>query len=138
MTSETKLPTRSWDEIEARYRESVDAGVSGGGMLRFVEQIKGSSYARALHAWTSMHDLCIVQVPCTYPYDGPYLCIAPRFDGTIEFRYIDTYVASKQWHRVVKEEDAFGRLERFMDQLHWVVREKKQDAASCEPNDLKS
>ena len=131
MTSETKLPmTRSWDEIEARYREPVDASVSVRGMLRLVEQIKGSTYARALHAWTSMFDLCIVQIPCTYPFDGPYLRISPRFDGTIEFRYIDTPFESKQWHRVVKEEEAFQRLERFMDQLHWVGREKKRDAAS--------
>jgi hypothetical protein len=98
-------------------------------MLRLVEQIKGSTYARALHAWTSMHELCIVQVPCTYPCDGPYLRISPRVDGTIEFRYIDTPFASKQWHRVVKEEDAFRRLERFLDQLHWVGREKKRDPA---------
>jgi hypothetical protein len=131
MTSETKLPmTRSWNEIEARYRESVDAGVPVTGMLRLVEQIKVSTHARALHPWTSMHDLCIVQVPGDYPYDGPHLRISPRFDGTIEFRYIDTHVASRQWHRVVKEEDAFRRLERFMDQLHWVGREKKRDPAS--------
>jgi hypothetical protein len=114
-----------WNEISSRYREAVESGQTGVlGMLRLVEQIETSPYVRVLHAWTSMHDLCIVQVPCTYPYDGPYLCISPRFDGTIEFRYIDTQIESRQWHRVVKEEEAFQRLERFIDQLHWVAREK--------------
>jgi hypothetical protein len=121
--------TRPWDEIEAYFRELVDAGARVGGMLRLVEQIKGSPYARALHSWTSMCDLCIVQLPCTYPFDGPYLRISPRSDGTIEFRYIDTHIESRQWHRVVKKEDAFRRLQRFIDQLHWVVREKASDSA---------
>ena len=118
-----------WNEISSRYREAVESGQTGVlGMLRLVKQIETSPYVRALYAWTSMHDLCIVQVPCTYPYDGPYLCISPHFDGTIEFRYIDTNIESRQWHRVVKEEEAFQRLERFVDQLHWVAREKTHDS----------
>jgi hypothetical protein len=31
-------------------------------MLKLVEHIEASQYARALYAWTSMHDLRIVQV----------------------------------------------------------------------------
>jgi hypothetical protein len=92
-------------------------------MLRLVEQVEASQYARALYAWTSMHDLCIVQ------NDGPYLRISPLFEGTIEFRYIDTPVFEKQWRRLVREDDAFQRLESFIDQLHWVVRERKHDPA---------
>jgi hypothetical protein len=118
-----------WNEISDRYREAVEAGANARGMLRLVEQIEASDYARALYAWTSMHDLCIAQVPCTYPYNGPYLRVSPRFDGTIEFRYIDTAIEERQWHRLVNEEDAFRRLELFMDQLHWVVRERKSDPA---------
>jgi hypothetical protein len=127
---EQQLMTRPWADIADFYRWLVKGGMSIGAMVRLVEQVEGSCYARGLHAWTSMHDLCIVQVPCTFPYDGPYLRISPRFDGTIEFRYIDTPFYEKQWRRVVKEEDAFERLERFTDQLRWVVREKKRGAAS--------
>jgi hypothetical protein len=58
------------------------------------------------------------------PYDGPYLRISPRFDGTIEFRYIDTHIEDKQWRRVVNENDAFARLERFMGQVHWIPRRR--------------
>jgi hypothetical protein len=115
--------TKSWAEIERFYRRLVEGGSTVQGMLRLVEQIGAARYARALHAWTSMHELCIVQLPCTHPYVGPYLRISPRIDGTIEFRYIDTYIEPRQWRRRVNEEDAFRRLERFIDQLHWVVRE---------------
>jgi hypothetical protein len=108
--------TRPWADIEATYRGRDEVAP----MLRLVEQIRSSPYELKLHAWTSMHDLCIVQAPCTYPYDGPYLRISPRFDGTIEFRYFDTHIEDKQWHRVVNEDDAFARLERFMEQVHWI------------------
>jgi hypothetical protein len=118
------LMTRPWGQIEKFYRRLVSAGLNVRAMLRLVEQIEASQYARALHAWTSMHDLCIVQVPCTFPDYLPFLRITPFFEGTIEFRYFDTLIEEKQWHRRVKEEDAFQRLERFIDQLHWVVREK--------------
>jgi hypothetical protein len=121
---EKPVMTRPWSDTENFYRWLVDGGLDVRGMLLLVEQIAASQYARALHAWTSMHDLCIVQVPCTYPYDGPYLRISPLFNGWIEFRYIDTPIEEKQWRRRVKAEDAFQRLERFIDQLHWVVREK--------------
>jgi hypothetical protein len=101
---EQPLMTRPWADIADFYRWLVKGGMSIGANVRLVEQVEGSCYARGLHAWTSMHDLCIVQVPCTFPYDGPYLRISPRFDGTIEFRYIDTPFYEKQWRRVVKEE----------------------------------
>ena len=84
--AEAPVMTRPWVEIERFYRGLVDGGLNVGGMLRLVEQIEGSQFARSLHAWASMHELFVVQVPCTYPYDGPYLRITPLFDGTIEHR----------------------------------------------------
>jgi hypothetical protein len=112
----TQTMTRPWADIEATYRGRSEVAP----MLRLVEQVRASAYEPTLHAWTSLHDLCIVQAPCAYPYDGPYLRISPRFDGTIDFRYIDTPIGNKQWHRVVNEDDAFARFERFMEQLHWI------------------
>ncbi len=88
-------------------------------MLSLVTEIIQSKYKIGLFAWTSMHDLCITQQQVDYPYDGPYLKISPLFDGNIEFRYIDTNIESKQWYRVVKEEKAFLRLEKFLNQLKW-------------------
>ncbi len=118
---------RPWSEIESFYRELAEPGQTAAvAMMRLVGQIAASPYAQALNGWTSMLDLCIAQVPCSRPYDGPFLRISPRGDGTMEFRYLDTAIEARQWHRTVEEDEAFQRLERFIDQLHWVVRETKR------------
>jgi hypothetical protein len=121
--------TMPWAAIVSRYRDGLEHGAPVKGMLNPVEQIEASKYARALHAWTSMSDLCIAQEPrsSAAPYDGPHLRISPLADGAIEFRYVDTYIGSRQWHRIVQEHDAFRRLEHFIDQLHWVARAKNRD-----------
>ena len=88
-------------------------------MVKLVEKIQSSPYQKGLFAWTSMHDLCIVQTPVEYPYNGPYLRIAPIKNGELEFRYIDTAIEERQWHRVVDGAEGFVRLESFVKQLHW-------------------
>ena len=111
-----------WKDIAAYYRDLVDRGVQIQGMLHLTEQIESSRYAGGVFGKTSMHDLCIMQTAIGGFPEGPYLRISPRFDGTIEFRYVDTYVRTKQWHRVVKDDEAFGRLVGFFDQLHWFAK----------------
>ena len=113
--------TRPWNtivETYARYSKSIPYG----SMLPFVRQIEQSEYASGLFGWTSMFDLYIVQTPVEYPYDGPRLKIGPKPGNKIEFRYIDSYSEEKQWHRTVNADDAFARLEGFLDQLHWFVK----------------
>jgi len=51
------------------------------------------------------------------PYENQQY--GPRFDGTMEFRYVDTHIKDRQWFRVVKNDDAFPRLAGFLHQLHW-------------------
>lgn len=120
--------TRPWEDIRERYVESIRAGVPLQAMLALVERIEQSPL-RSLLGWTSMHDLCIVQTPVSYPYDGPYLRISPLQNGTIEFRYIDTYFKDKQWHRVVSEDAAFERLVGFTNQLHWFTHPNAASAS---------
>jgi hypothetical protein len=115
---------RPWKDIKAFYQGLVANGLPLQAMVRLVEQIEGSRYVRGVYGVTSMHDLCLTQLPSSAPLDGPYLRISPRFDGTVEFRYLDTYTREKQWHRVVKEDDAFSRLLHFFDQLHWFGGER--------------
>ena len=57
-----------------------------------------------------------------YPNIEPYLRIAPQYNGRLEFRYIDTHIAARQWVRVIDEGHAFARLERFFDELRWFDR----------------
>jgi hypothetical protein len=70
-----------------------------------------------------MHDLCVQQTD-TPAYAGPYLRISPLEAGLVEFRYVDTAVAKRQWHRVVSPEDAPARLRSFLGQLHWLADTK--------------
>jgi hypothetical protein len=108
-----------WKQIRQHYAATADSSAALKAMLNLVDEINTSPYADGLFAWTSMHDLCIAQTRVTYPYDGPYLRISPCNNGQIEFRYLDTSIVDKQWHRTVDGADAFRRLERFVNQLHW-------------------
>ncbi len=89
------------------------------GMAQLVRQIENSPYVDGLYAWTSMHDLCVIQHPVDPSYSPPHIKVSPLYDGTVEFRYIDTAIEKKQYRRLAKEEGAFSRLERIIDQLHW-------------------
>lgn len=114
---------KGWSDIKRSYEELVAFGVPVSGMLHLVEEIESSRYHQGIRGWTSMHDLAISQsVQWTYPDIEPYLRISPRYDGHMEFRYIDTYITARQWVRIVDESNAFARLERFFDQLHWFSR----------------
>ena len=111
----------SWTEIREYYAQSDNWATRL--MLPFVKAIEESRYARGLHAWPSHFDLCITQIPVANAYDGPYLRVSAQKSGLVEFRYIDTHVKADQWHRTVPASEAFARLEKFIDQLHWFVPE---------------
>jgi hypothetical protein len=119
----------SWAEVKKFYQSLADKDPRLSPMLRLVKAVEASRYASGLYPWTSMADLCLQQVASGKPYDGPFLRISPRSDGTVEFRYLDTSVATRQWHRVVKADDAFARLESFIEQLHWFPRLKPRHDA---------
>jgi hypothetical protein len=74
----------------------------------------------ALFGWTSMHDLCVQQTDVS-PYSGPYLRISPLLSGLVEFRYIDTAVAHRQWNRLVPADAAPNQFTAFLHQLRWAA-----------------
>jgi hypothetical protein len=116
---------RKWGEIAKVYSDrsgKIHAFPSTTSMSKLVIAIERSPYATGLFAWTSMNDLCISQTYVEYPYDGPYLRIAPKENDQIEFRYVDTKVEKKQWRRTVDGVEAFVRLESFLEQLNWFTR----------------
>jgi hypothetical protein len=41
----------------------------------------------------------------------------------LEFRYEDTFMRNKQWHRTVDADDAASHLLKFLDQLRWFPPE---------------
>jgi len=67
-----------------------------------------------------MHDLCVQQTDQS-PYSSPYLRISPLNSGDVAFRYFDTYVTNRQWHRVVAAADTVSAaLYSFLNDLNWV------------------
>jgi hypothetical protein len=112
-----------WSKIVDFYDRVAIDRPSMHAMARLARFISETHLARGLFAWTAMHDLCIVQTEVTYPYDGPRLVISPLAADQIEFRYVDTFVTAKQWHRIVDFGQAVPRLLGFLEQLRWFPAE---------------
>lgn len=124
--------TQPWPEIGVHYDGSSEhRSIRALGEL--AQRIAQSPLAEGLYAWTSMADLCIVQRPVSYPFDGPFLRISPVTEDRIEFRYVDTLEKDKQWHRIVDAAQTWPRLIRFLEQLRWFPADALQtlnDSAS--------
>jgi len=117
------IMTQPWPKIVARYEDYKGEQESIRALARLARQISEGPLAKGLFAWTSMFDLCIVQTPVSYPYDGPLLRISPISADLIEFRYLDTFVKAKQWHRTEDTDQAPARLVKFLEQLRWFPAE---------------
>lgn len=114
-----------WPAIVDRYRAHVDKGHDGvladafAGLETLATEIANGPLSSALFGWISMFDLCIQQTD-TGPASGPYLRVRPVSTGRVEFRYIDTAVPQRQWHREVTPEAVLPRFRTFIEQLHWI------------------
>jgi hypothetical protein len=113
------MMTQPWSQIVARYEAYKDGEGSIHALGRLARRIGDGPLAQGLFGSPSMFELCINQIPVSYPFDGPLLRISPLSGDRIEFRYVDTHVKSKQWHRSVEAEQAWTRLIKFLDQLKW-------------------
>ncbi len=114
-----------WANIVEKFRElrslENDAfRVATSGIEQIASSVAEGPLKGALFGWTSMHDLCIQQSDVR-PYSGPYLRISPLSSGSVEFRYIDTAIAHRQWQRVEPANRAVERLQMFLEQLRWVA-----------------
>lgn len=77
--------TQPWEKTQERYAESVKSGLRLAAVHRLLDQI-GQSHLCTLFAWTSMHDLCIAQIPVGRSYNGPFLRVASRCERTVGIR----------------------------------------------------
>lgn len=114
-------PAPSWSEIREYYVKLGNAAAHA--LLPLVTAIEASRYSQGLFGSPGFFALYITQVPVESTSGVPHLRIAANKDGSLEFRYVDTYVEADQWHRTVSVTDAFSRLERFIEQLHWFMPE---------------
>ena len=76
--------TQPWPQIVARYDDYKGEHKSISALGALAQRITQSPLAHGLHAWTSMFDLCIVQIPVSYPFDGPFLRISRAVDCSLE------------------------------------------------------
>ena len=119
----------AWEKIVARYRLGLAPSRDGDAfheafwaVSALAVKIEQSSLNGRLFGWTSMHDLCIHQTDAP-PFSNPYLRISPLHSGKVDFRFVDTFIVSRQWHRVVDARDTTRRFVAFLNQLKWVDRE---------------
>ena len=114
----------SWKSVLTFFDERAADNAILEPMRALAHELANTTYAAALHPWTSMHDLCISQTEPTYPQDSPYLRISLASPFEMEFRYIDTGDPQRQWHRTESPARAIARLEGFFDQLNWFGRRR--------------
>ena len=118
--------TMPWPAITEQYRAFSDGqhaapfGDALQAMAALAASISEGPLSTALFGWTSMLDLCIQQTDAA-PRSGPYLKVSPLSGEAVEFRYIDTAIPDRQWHRIVPLGAVEPRFQAFLDQLHWVA-----------------
>jgi hypothetical protein len=116
-----------WPEIAAYFSEEPVQRVpqpmreAFAGIESLARYIAGGPLATHLYGSTSMYDLCIQQTP-TRPDKSPHLRISATKSGLVEFRYVDTAIEKRQWHRMETADRVIVRLDHFLDQLHWIAR----------------
>jgi hypothetical protein len=106
-------PAGPWTSVLTFFDERAAGNAFFEPMRTLAHELANSTYAAALHPWTSMHDLCISQTEPTYPHDIPHLRISLRSPSEMEFRYIDTGDPQRQWRRTESPTRAIARLESF-------------------------
>jgi hypothetical protein len=130
------MMTQPWPQIVARYADYKGGEPSIRAMEMVARRISQSPLAKGLFAWTSMFHLCIVQIPVSFPYDGPLLRLSPVGEDRIEFRYVDTLEQARQWQRTEAAAQALPRLINFLDQLRWFPADVLESVTSTDNESL--
>lgn len=123
-TSVYTVKTRPWQEIAEFYGSLAKKDSFFEPMARLTQQIATSKYTMGLHAWTSMHTLCITQTP-EPDLDKEVLRIHRDVrDGTLVFDFQETSSTLpkyENWIRRCSPEEGFTRFERFLNLKKWFV-----------------
>lgn len=121
------MANKNWNEIadsylntfrgkDPVYNESLFA------LYKLCMWVADSKTSDVLFAYTSMHTLMVFQKPLEHPLRlrSQYLKIEPCENGCVEFSFVDTMNADKQWVRIATEEDIVDRLRGFIRQIGWA------------------
>jgi hypothetical protein len=114
--------TKAWQDVLATFERIAKKNTAIAPMSMLVRDIAAMEFAGQLHPWTSMLDLCISQTASASRHESPYLRVRLLSESEIEFRYMDTAIAARQWCRIESPKNAMGRLLSFFEQLNWFGR----------------
>lgn len=117
---------QTWDDIRQRYEGLPSDNKIRTGMLNLVEHIARSAIGKSLYPWTNMFELRITQNGQSPFKDAPHLRITPLKNSTLEFRYVDTYILSRQWSRNVELTQLPEHFDKFVRQIRWHIMEQGQ------------
>lgn len=109
---------RPWPDIIAHYSDANTASHRAIGQL--ARHIHEGPFSESLFGWTSLYDLRISQTKMSHPPKVPYLTVSATGPESVEFRYLDTNIADRQWNQTVRPEQTIARFDRFLEQLRWV------------------
>lgn len=115
-----------WPEIVAFYHDLRKGGQDSPALVALealAAHVAEGPLRTVLHGWTSMTTLLVTQTDHNPITEGsPHLRIAALSSGRLEFRYVDTGWADRQWRREVPPEAAVARLDKFLDEVRWIAR----------------
>lgn len=112
--------TAAWYEPFSAHKESSPMRAAHFGVSRLARHIASGRLASILYGWRSMFDLFVTQTD-QEPFSYPHLKISAQDSGLVEFRYVDTAIPNRQWHRSVPPDLTIDRFERFLCDLRWVA-----------------
>lgn len=106
---------RGFAELDPAYRRGASA------IGDVADYIASTWLHEGLFGYTSHYALCLHQVDQSPLEASPILRIEPlRVSDQVEFRFLDTRNAAKQWSRTVPPEDTLPRFIKTLSQLHWI------------------
>lgn len=112
------VKSRPWAVIAEQYRSLSEKQAGFRSMQNLVEQIVASKYSSGLFAVTSIHTLLIAQTP-EFDWDKEILRVSLDIgSGELVFDFQETgseLAKYQHWIRRSPPEEAFSRLERFLE-----------------------
>jgi predicted esterase YcpF (UPF0227 family) len=120
------IRTQPWEKIVEFYRSRATANPFFEPMMILAQQIAASKYASGLYPWTSMQTLCISQTSeADSNKEVLRIWIDPQ-DGAVVFDFQETasqLPKYQHWIRRCPPQEAFSRLERFLQLKKWFVEQ---------------
>ena len=112
--------TQTWGEVHEYFASKIEDQFSVE-IAHLVKSLMKSELRNVFYPSHSLIGLILAQTP-QFEWGTHVLMISPGDD--LHFEYLDSYKTEKNWKRSCKYEEAFNLVEKFVEQLHLLVRYK--------------